>query len=133
MERRFRQFVIMSAALAVAVELIMWFYVPEDSIALDLWTLDGYGSMIAPSLLIYVLYLTAKFLILFGLYAFSSSARTAFLLYLVFVVLSSIAWGWRVTPPIVGPFGALVWIVDGVILSLIYYGPIAKRFAKAEQ
>ena len=131
MRQRFQQFVLLAIALTAVVEALAWFYVPADALRAELLSTDGYAAVVDGGLPLYVLLVSARLLIMFGLLTFHPAARTLFLFLAVVTVGFSLFWGFRVTAPIEAPFLLLANIIDGVILALAYYSPASREFRRA--
>ena len=132
MQRRFQQFVLLGIGLTAIIEALAWFYIPADLLWAELLATDGYAAVIDGGLPLYVLLLTTRLLIMFGLLTFHPAARTLFLLFAIVSVGMSIFLGYRVFAPIEAPFVMLVTMIDGVILALAYYSPASNEFRNQE-
>ena len=131
MQKRFQQFVLLGIGLTAIIEALAWFYVPSDVLLAELLATDGYAAVIDGGLPLYVLFLSARLLIMFGLLTFHPAARTLFLLFVIVSVGMSVFWGYRVTAPIEAPFIYLEALIDGIILALAYYSPASQAFRPA--
>lgn len=131
MKKRFQQFVLLGIGLTAVVEALTWFYIPADVLLAELLATDGYAAVIDGGLPLYVLLVSARLLILFGLLTFHPAARTLFLLFVIVSVGTSMFWGYRVVAPIQAPFVYLAIMIDGIILALAYYSPASEAFRPA--
>ena len=130
MEKRFQQFVLLGIGLTAIIEALAWFYIPSDVLRAQLLATDGYAAVIDGGLPLYVLFLAARLLIMFGLLTFHPVARTLFLFLAIVTVGLSVFRGFSVVAPIEAPFLLLVTMVDGVILALAYYSPASQAFRR---
>ena len=128
MEKRFQQFVLLGIGLTAIVEALAWFYIPADVLRAELLATDGYAAVIDGGLPLYVLLLTARLLIMFGLLTFHPTARTLFLLLAVITVSMSVFGGFRVIAPLEAPFVLVTVMVDGIILAMAYYSSASRAF-----
>ena len=131
MKRRFQQFVLLGIGLTAIVEALAWFYIPQDVLRAELLATDGYGAVISGGLPLYVLLISARLLIMFGLLTFHPTARSLFLLLVLVTIGLSIFEGFSVVAPLEAPFLLIATIVDGIILALAYYSPAAESFRRA--
>ena len=131
MEKRFQQFVLLGIGLTAVIEALAWFYIPADVLRAELLATNGYGAVIDGGLPLYVLFISARLLIMFGLLTFHPTARTLFLLLTVVNVGMSVFQGFSVVAPLEAPFILLRLIVDGIILALAYYSPASQAFRRA--
>ncbi len=130
MKHRFLQFVILGMVLTITNELIGWFYLPSDMLQADFWLADGYAAVFDGGWPVYLFILMARLLIMAGLLAFDTLARTAFLVFTVISAFSTLLWGFRVTAPIQGPFLVIESMIDGVILAVAYFSSVSTEFRK---
>ena len=133
MQKRFQQFVLLGIGLTAIVEALAWFYVPADVLRAELLATDGYGAVIDGGLPFYVLLVSARLLIMFGLLTFHPVARTLFLFFVVVTVGLSIFRGFSVAAPSEAPFLLLMTLIDGIILALAYYSPASEAFRQSSQ
>ena len=132
MEKRFQQFVLLGIALTAIVEALAWFYIPADVLRAELLATDGYAAVIDGGLPLYVLFIAARLLIMFGLLTFHPTARSLFLLLAIINVGMSVFRGFSVAAPIEAPFLILITMVDGIILALAYYSSAADPFRREQ-
>lgn len=107
-----------------------WFYVPADTYGAELRSFDGYGSIVEGGIPLYVLFISTKVILLFGLLWFHPLARFLFLAYVAVTVPLSVLWGFRIGAPLEQPFFYSEVFLDGVVLALAYYSPASGRFRK---
>jgi len=131
LRQRFQQFVLLAIALTAIVQALAWFYVPADVLRAELLATDGYAAVIDGGLPLYVLLISARLLIMFGLLTFHPAARTLFLFLAIVTVGMSVFSGYSVVAPIEAPFLLLATMVDGIILALAYYSPASQEFRRA--
>lgn len=132
MEKRFQHFVLLGIGLTAIVEALAWFYIPADVLRAELLATDGYAAVIDGGLPLYVLFISARLLIMFGLLTFHPTARSLFLLLAIVNVGMSVFRGFSVVAPIEAPFLLLATMLDGIILALAYYSSVAQAFRRAE-
>ena len=132
MNKRFQHFVLLGIGLTAIVEALAWFYIPSDVLRAELLATDGYAAVIDGGLPLYVLFIAARLLIMFGLLTFHPTARFLFLLLAVVNVGMSVFRGFSVAAPIEAPFLVLITMVDGIILALAYYSPAADAFRRTD-
>ena len=132
MKKRFQQFVLLGIGLTAIVEALAWFYIPADVLRAELLATDGYGAVIDGGLPLYVAFIAARLLVMFGLLTFHPTARSLFLLLAIINVGMSMFRGFSVAAPIEAPFLLLATMVDGIILALAYYSPAAQAFRRTD-
>ena len=132
LERRFQHFVLLGIGLTAIVEALAWFYIPGDVLWAELLATDGFAAVIDGGLPLYVLFIAARLLIMFGLLTFHPTARSLFLLLAIVNVGLSMFRGYSVAAPIEAPFLLLATMVDGIILALAYYSPAAQAFRRTD-
>ena len=124
---------LLGIGLTAIIEALAWFYIPSDVLLAELLATDGYAAVIDGGLPLYILFVSARLLIMFGLLTFHPAARTLFLLFVIVSVGMTVFWGYRVIAPIEAPFFYLESLIDGIILALAYYSPASQGFRPATQ
>ena len=130
MATRFRQLIFFALGVFVALELVVWFYVPSDPLRAEFYSFDGSFPIFDGDLVSYFFLIVARLLILVGLLQFHATARLLFLVLTVATIVLQFLWGYRVTPPLIAALSYVAILIDGAIIALAYHSPVSLQFTK---
>ena len=129
MEKRFRYLVLFSFVLYV-----LWFYFPYidplffDEERLGAWELSGLDAKFEFPAWYNYLWMAFWAVVAFGLYQFNAWSRELLIIgYIIGYFLSPIH-GTEIQSPLSASVSNLNTLIDGVILGMAYFSPVAERF-----
>lgn len=119
------------------VTIVLGYLVPEltkpssvDVEKLVQW--DGFGAIIETNIPTFLVLFALNILIPIGLYCFSSTARTLFVLYTAGTIALTLIWGYRITSPLVNAIGFVSALLQGALLTAAYISPLSQRFVASK-
>ena len=130
MKRIFRLLVLLSLGLYV-----LWFFFPYidpliyDEDRLELWSYSGFDALLEFPAWHFYLWLVFNAVITVGLYRFDAWSRDLLIICYILSYFLSPIYGTAVQSPISGVLGSLVTLLDGVVIGMAYFSPIASRFS----
>ena len=131
MTRTFRSLVLLSLGLYV-----LWFFFPYldpylfDEERLAIWDYSGFDSKFEFPLWHSYLWLAFWAVVTYGLYNFAKWSRDVLIIgYIVSYFLAPI-YGTTIQSPLSSVLGDLTTLVDGIVVGMAYFSPVAERFAR---
>lgn len=129
MTRIFRSLVLLSLGLYV-----LWFYFPYldpylfDEERLVIWDYSGFDAKFEFPIWHFYLWLAFGAVVTYGLYNFAKWSRDLLIIgYIVGYFLAPI-YGTAIQSPVSGVLGDLTTLLDGIIIGMAYFSPLAGRF-----
>jgi hypothetical protein len=131
MTKTFRLLVLLSLGLYV-----LWFYFPYldpflfDEERLAVWGYSGFDTKFEFPHWHYYLWLAFWTVVTYGLYNFAKWSRDVLIVgYIVGYFLAPI-YGTAIQSPLSSVLGNLSTLLDGIIIGMAYFSPLAERFAR---
>lgn len=129
MTKTFRLLVLLSLGLYV-----LWFYFPYldpylfDDERLAIWDYTGFDAKFEFPLWHYYLWLAFWAVVTYGLYNFAKWSRDLLIIgYIVGYFLAPV-YGTAIQSPVSSVLGNLNTLLDGIIIGMAYFSPVAERF-----
>jgi len=130
MTKIFRLLVLVSAGLYV-----LWFYFPYvdallyDEWRVDIWNQSGFDAKFDFPGWHFYLWLVYWPVVWYGLFNFYRWSRDALIIGYILSYFLAPIYGTSIQSPVSGVVGNLSTLLDGIIIGMAYFSPLADRFA----